>query len=47
MAAHNAPVRPFSDMVKDAALVGVAALALAVPLVGFQTVDRAASIALD
>jgi branched-chain amino acid transport system permease protein len=37
----------FVDMLKDAALVGFVAAALAFPLVGFKTVDRAAETLLE
>jgi len=47
MSGKYAPARSFADMVKDAGLIAIAALALAFPLVGFQTVDRAASISLN
>lgn len=47
MSGKYAPARSFADMLKDAGLIAIAALALAFPLVGFQTVDRAASISLD
>ena len=47
MGTRHAPARSFADMLKDAGLVAIAALALAFPLVGFQTVDRAASISLN
>jgi branched-chain amino acid transport system permease protein len=39
--------RPFGDLLKDAGMVALASLALAVPLVGFLTIDRAAAMALD
>lgn len=46
MSGKHTPTRSFSEMLKDAGLIAFAALALAFPLVGFQTIDRAASISL-
>jgi branched-chain amino acid transport system permease protein len=40
-------IRPFPEMLKDAALVGLISAALALPLVGFRTVDRTTQIVLD
>src|SRR5258708_12633403 len=37
----------FPEMLKDAALVGFIAAALALPLVGFKTVDRATQMDLE
>jgi len=39
--------RPFPEMVKDAVLVGLVSTALALPLVGFKTVDRTTQIELE
>jgi branched-chain amino acid transport system permease protein len=39
--------RTLAEMVKDAALVGLISTALALPLVGFKTVDRAQRIELE
>src|SRR5208282_5418764 len=39
--------RPMVDMLKDAGITGFVAFALALPLVGFQTVDQASAIVLQ
>jgi len=39
--------RSFADMLKDAALVGLIAAAVAFPLVGFKTVDKTTQIELE
>jgi len=39
--------RPMADILKDAAITGFIAFALALPLVGFQTVDQASAIVLQ
>jgi len=40
-------IQSFPEMLKDAALVGFISAALALPLVGFKTVDRATQMDLE
>jgi branched-chain amino acid transport system permease protein len=44
---QNEKIRSFPEMVKDALIVGAVSAALALPLVGFKTVDRSTQIELE
>jgi branched-chain amino acid transport system permease protein len=44
---QNEKIRSFPEMVKDALIVGAVSAALALPLVGFKTVDRTTQIELE
>src|ERR1700730_9047680 len=44
---QNENIRSFPEMVKDALIVGAVSAALALPLVGFKTVDRTTQIELE
>ncbi|HEX3501273.1 MAG TPA: high-affinity branched-chain amino acid ABC transporter permease LivM [Stellaceae bacterium] len=44
---QNEKIRSFPEMVKDAVIVGAVSAALALPLVGFKTVDRTTQIELE